>query len=124
MKDITQCKWMSSSINQRMISMQNTQTCSIANLNLIATIVAFANRQAIEITGYVIHSTSVTIPVWIHVVLMCGGHRSRGRLLLIRIIHLVPTPNGRVPDLAADLAGGERRSHDDLRKDEETCHPE
>jgi hypothetical protein len=67
MKDITQYKWMSS-INQRMTTMQNTQTCSIADLNLIATIVAFANPQTIEITGYVICSASVTVPVRIHLV--------------------------------------------------------
>jgi hypothetical protein len=41
----------SSNMNQRMTSMQNTQTCFIADLDLVSTFVAFVHLQVIEVIG-------------------------------------------------------------------------
>jgi sucrose-6-phosphate hydrolase SacC (GH32 family) len=68
MKNIIQYKRMSSSSNNRMTSMQNTQTCSIVDLDLITTIVALVDRKAIEITSNVIRGAGVTISIRVYLV--------------------------------------------------------
>jgi hypothetical protein len=89
MKNIIQYKRMSSSSNNRMTSMQNTQTCSIVDLDLITTMVALVDRKAIEITSNVIRGAGVTIPIRVYLVWSSGGHRNRRRLLVIGFQHRI-----------------------------------
>lgn len=55
-----------------MANMQNAQTCSITDVDLLTTVVAFSYGQTIEIDGYVIGSARIKIPVWIDLVRSSG----------------------------------------------------
>lgn len=48
--------------------MHNVQTCSIANLHHVITVVGFAHGKAIQITRNVIGGTRINVPIWVNLI--------------------------------------------------------
>jgi hypothetical protein len=68
MKNIIEYKRAGISFNQTRISTQNSQTCSVANLHGVATMVLLVHGETFEITYNMVGSTNITVLIRINFV--------------------------------------------------------
>ena len=85
--------------------MKNRHTCTICSLNLLLAIVAFTNREAINIISNMICGTGITVPVRINIVacIIVDVICNMWILGLERMIKPIIALQGNVPCSATDL---------------------
>ena len=104
-----------------MTSMQNLQTCSIADLNLFTSMIAFMHSETIQVTDNTINGACV-VPIWINLVGGSSRQCRRRRFILIGLIHPISAANDSMPHFSADLTGRTTRRIMTMSSGSRTCH--